>query len=414
MTWWDDLAGEYEEQRTGTTREFITLMLELWHELQQQGDVTRVAEALERKARLGVFYTFDLAGRAQLRELAGGLKDGDLLTAAAETLALRQGALARERALDVLGRATLAQVSPYARLAAGVLVTDALRTGLQGGATLGGATHKRFTRIRAVKEPRSHSVLEGVVKRMDEPFVITGIPVHGPGDARLPWSEKAWCGHALEYLRLGQMQAAVPDTERRLTGMSEQERIKPGIHVGEVKGFHAARRGKVLRGADLAGLDRYLEANPLKSVTFHAELADDVGTFNGDHVGGHIRISGLRRSGKDFGVPFRWGRIEAVSVAAESKELAMQRTFVHELGHNVIDFLRTRLGRSELELILSQHYAEAFTTGRCVSERAAVNWREYFCETLSADTYYPQELMRRDPAGSKMVQKIRALLEELV
>lgn len=215
MTWWDDLAGQYEEQRTGTTREFITLMLELWYGLQQQGDVTKVAEALERRARLGVFYTFDLAGRAQLRELAGGLRDGDLLTEAAEALALRQGALARERALDVLGRATLAQVSPYARLAAGVLVTDALRTGLQGGATLGGATHKRFTRIRPVKEPRSHSVLEGVVKRMGEPFIIGGLAVHGPGDARLPWSERAWCGHALEYLRLGKVQAAMPDTERR-------------------------------------------------------------------------------------------------------------------------------------------------------------------------------------------------------
>ncbi|MFC6617214.1 hypothetical protein [Deinococcus radiophilus] len=162
-----------------------------------------------------MFYTFDLAGRAQLRELAGGLKDGDLLTEAAEALALRQGALARERALDVLGRATLAQVSPYARLAASVLVTDALRTGLQGGATLGGATHKKFVRIRPVKEPRSHSVLEGVVKRIDEPFIIGGIPVHGPGAAELPWSEKAWCGHALEYLRLGKVQAAMPDTERR-------------------------------------------------------------------------------------------------------------------------------------------------------------------------------------------------------
>lgn len=204
MTWWDDLAGQYEEQRTGTTREFITLMLELWYGLQHQSDVSRVATELEKRARLGVFYTFDLAGRAQLRELAGGLKDGDLLTEAAEALALRQGALARERALDVLGRATLAQVSPYARLAASVLVTDALRTGLQGGATLGGATHKKFVRIRPVKEPRSHSVLEGVVKRIDEPFIIGGIPVHGPGAAELPWSEKAWCGHALEYLRLGQ------------------------------------------------------------------------------------------------------------------------------------------------------------------------------------------------------------------
>lgn len=288
-------------------------------------------------------------------------------------------------------------------------MTGAARQGALGGAVLGSATHKRFTRVCTAKEPRGHSLLEGVVLPVDEPYIIAGIPVHGPGDERLPISETAWCGHVLEYLRL-EGQDSVPHTQK---GMAEQERIKPGIHVAEVKGFHAARRDRVLRGADLAGLEGYLERNPLKSLSFHAELSDDAGPFHGDHRNGHIRISGLRMPGKDFGVPFSWGRVEAVSVAADSRELAMQRTFVHELGHNVIDHLRARLGHSQLELLISGYYRDSLRAGQCVSERAGVNWREYLCETLSAATYHPGELMRHDPNGSKMIRDLRSLLEEI-
>lgn len=201
--WLPALARDYEERRLTTTREFLPLMLQLW-QLQQVGeDVTPVADQLEKRARLGVFYTFDLAGRAQFGQLGGPRKLADLIAEAAEAQAMTSALVVRERALTVLLEASLAQVSPYARLAASVLVTNALRDGLKEGGAQGGATHKRFTRLRAVKEPRTHSVLEGVVKPINEPYIIGGIPVHGPGAAELPWSEKAWCGHVLEYLRLG-------------------------------------------------------------------------------------------------------------------------------------------------------------------------------------------------------------------
>ncbi|MFC6592398.1 hypothetical protein ACFP81_10605 [Deinococcus lacus] len=227
--WLPVLAQSHEERRASTTRDFLELMLQLWQAQQLGQDIEAIAAKLEKKARLGVFYTFDLAGRAQLGQLGGPKSAADLITEAAEAQAMASGALARERALEVLLKASLAQVSPYARLAASVLVTNALRDGLREGGTLGGATHKRFTRIRPVKEPRAHSVLEGVVKPIDEPFVIGGIAVHGPGDARLPWSEKAWCGHVLEYLRLGQgmVNRAVTDPVKPQRGIPYSVAAQP-------------------------------------------------------------------------------------------------------------------------------------------------------------------------------------------
>lgn len=186
-----------------------------------------------------------------------------------------------------------------------------------------------------------------------------------------------------------------------------------GVHVGEVGGFSQVRlKGTVLRGAQLAQLDGYLAKNPLKSVTLHPELRDSEGHFAGDHHQGRVRVSAYRVAGKDFGVPLEWGKVGSLSTVASSAELAMQRTFVHEIGHNIIDHLRAKLGRSATESLISPFYNAAERAGRYVSQRAAVNWREYLCETLSADTYHKQELMRRDPSGYKMIQEIRALIED--
>lgn len=121
--------------------------------------------------------------------------------AVAVKISADRGQLVAARAAEVLLGKSEAFVSPYARLAAQVLIWDSARDGNREGAREGGATHKTFTRVRPAREPRAHSRLEGVILPIDQPFIIAGLAVEGPGDPRLPWSERAWCGHVLKYSR---------------------------------------------------------------------------------------------------------------------------------------------------------------------------------------------------------------------
>ncbi|MFC5846725.1 hypothetical protein [Deinococcus petrolearius] len=123
--------------------------------------------------------------------------------AVAVRLSAERGQVVAARAAEVLLGRSEAFVSPYARLAAQVLVWDSHREGAREGAGEGGATHKTFVRLRRAAEPRAHSRLEGTTLPIGQPFVIAGIACDGPGDPRLPWSERAWCGHILRYSKGG-------------------------------------------------------------------------------------------------------------------------------------------------------------------------------------------------------------------
>ncbi|WP_264777605.1 hypothetical protein [Deinococcus aetherius] len=194
--------------------------------------------------------------------------------------------------------------------------------------------------------------------------------------------------------------------------MSDQERIKVGQHIQEVEGLRpGAVRRTVLRGAQLAGLDQYLARAPLKSVRVSGELRDDGGHFTGDHICGTIRISARRVQGEDYGIPFRWGEVATVATSATTPEQAMQRTFVHELGHCLLYRLMEQEGREAVKALIKPVFREAVDMSRTVSERAEENWHEYFCETFSASVYHHRELTSRDPVGYRMVQQARALLE---
>lgn len=116
-------------------------------------------------------------------------------------LSADRGQALAQRAAEVLVGRSEAFVSPYAQLAAQVLIWDSHRDGSREGAREGAATHKTFVRIRPVDQRRAHSRLEGVTLPIDQPFIIAGIACDGPGDPALPWSERAFCGHILKYSR---------------------------------------------------------------------------------------------------------------------------------------------------------------------------------------------------------------------
>ncbi len=121
--------------------------------------------------------------------------------AVGQRIAAEKAAGLTERAVSVLAGKSAAAVNPYTKLAAQVLIFDSARDGSKVGASAGGATHKTFIRLRPAKEPRVHSILEGVTLPIDQPFNIDGHLVDGPGDPRLPWSSRAFCGHILRYSR---------------------------------------------------------------------------------------------------------------------------------------------------------------------------------------------------------------------
>lgn len=399
MTTWGDLPDELGRQQRLATRDLDRLFQVLW----KDGPTDELVAELLRVARIGIFTAADTTARLQHQDLHPGVPHPQLLVDFAEQLAFTRSIFVKDRAVEVLSTATKAQVSPYARLAAQVLVTDAARKGTQAGGIVGDATHKQFVRIRDAREPRGHSHLEGSIRPVDGTWTIAGIEVDGPGDERLPPSEVFWCGHICRYLRLPAGSAPAE---------AEQERIKVGRHVTDVQGLNPGRiRDTVLRGAQLAGLDTYLATHPLTSVRAHPKLEDPGGYFTGDQYRGHIRLSLRRVEKEDYAVPFRWGEIHTVATAATSAVFSVQRTFVHELGHFVLQQLFDQQGRDVIEALIAPIYQAAVDRGECVSGRATVNWREYFCETLSASVYYPKELTARNPAGSKLVQDIKALLE---
>lgn len=197
----EELAGQLDEQQRGVTRDLLALFEDLWDRQQQQQVTASLLSQIERFARVSVFEAASLASELQLQDLMPSLRYPQLLTDICEGLALARGKIIRDRAEIVLAKATANMVSPYARLAAQILVTDAARAGCKAGGIYGEATHKQFVRLRRVQEPRAHSKYEGTVRPIDGTWLIAGIEVDGPGDERLPWSERAWCAHGLKYLR---------------------------------------------------------------------------------------------------------------------------------------------------------------------------------------------------------------------
>lgn len=194
---------------------------------------------------------------------------------------------------------------------------------------------------------------------------------------------------------------------------ADQERVKRGKQVQAVGGNVPARtRDDVLRGAQVAGLDGFLASEPIARLNFRARLADRDGEYNGHYNPRtrEIAVSLNRPKGSGHGVPFRWGAVESVSVTGATRDAALQRTFVHELGHHLHYVYDARRGAGTAEALISPAFQAARRRDRLVSDRASINWKEYFCETHSAYVYARRELQKRDPDGYNLVEKIRAEL----
>ena len=176
------------------------LMQHLWLALNGKGSPERAAHAVELQARQSAFLSFEAGAQAQHSELGGG-KLPDAYHVVNAAAAIRQGGIVAARAKIVLAERPETYIAPYVDIASQVLTTGAARSGTRAAGAYNGARRKQFVRLRPVQEPRSHSTLEGTILLADELFNINGYLVYGPGDDALPWSEKAYCGHILKWIK---------------------------------------------------------------------------------------------------------------------------------------------------------------------------------------------------------------------
>lgn len=180
----------------------------------------------------------------------------------------------------------------------------------------------------------------------------------------------------------------------------ELERIKPGIHVGEVSGnIPKAKQHEVLEAAHKAGMTDFLEKHPLGDVNFGAGEkfgpTDMMGAY--DPHTKRVSIKSQRAPG-EYGQPLRLGHVSSISATGRDEIEAARISFIHELGHHM-HYMASDTLREQLRQWISQI--------KPVSERANANWKEQFVEAHAAFVFYPEALKVFDENGYKMVVEIR-------
>ena len=197
------------------------------------------------------------------------------------------------------------------------------------------------------------------------------------------------------------------DDPNKASNMIEFEKAKEGTHVLEISGSKSSRFKKdIMRGIQLAKLLPLLKSAPIKRLNFELGLIDDEGDYSGAYFP-QIRkvVINQKREPESYGQTFIAGQVQAVSFAGKDLKAAMQRTFIHELGHHMLNVVpaKTRLEMENLLRASSKH-------SKPISERAKASWSEYFCETHAACVYHKQSLLKYDLLGYNTVVKVRFLL----
>ena len=160
-----------------------------------------------------------------------------------------------------------------------------------------------------------------------------------------------------------------------------------------------------LDGVRKAGLLEFLKKKPLNELNFKKTL--DSATANGTYWGGWIRRLDVKsqRPIMSFGQKWIPGSSWSISATAKDQREAIQRTFVHELGHHVHFSNMTIGGGGEVDDIITSAFKRA--DGKALTQYSLTNHKEYFAEAFAAYVYEPEDLRRRDPIAFKMVEDVR-------
>ena len=102
MTTWGDLPDELARQQRLATRDLDSLLQDLW----ETGPTDALVEELLRVARLGIFTAADTTARLQHQDLRPAAPHPPELLAFAEQLAFTRSVIVKDRAVEVISRAT--------------------------------------------------------------------------------------------------------------------------------------------------------------------------------------------------------------------------------------------------------------------------------------------------------------------
>lgn len=185
----------------------------------------------------------------------------------------------------------------------------------------------------------------------------------------------------------------------------------PGVHFGPVGGaISGRRRARILGAADALRLDDYLREVPIGPVDFVADLqADDEIVMGRYFREDRAILLNSNRAVSTFGFGFLPVALPSVSNAGETRDRAIGRSFVHEIGHHILhhgltNHLRGRILAAYQAAKSADSFVSLYAKERGVSE--------YLCECLVAYRFHSSGFLALDPAGYNTIESILGALRE--
>jgi hypothetical protein len=160
-----------------------------------------------------------------------------------------------------------------------------------------------------------------------------------------------------------------------------------------------------MRIPEQLGLEHFLQANPLKRLSFVKQVFLDAKPLNGlyNYRTREAEIS-ITRLQSDYGKQYQKQKIWSISTAARDADAAIQRTFVHELGHHLHCVLR------QVDLMV---FRSTMLTpiSDSITQYGLVNSQEHFAESFAAFVFQRVELLMDNSFGYAMIQSVLERLE---
>jgi hypothetical protein len=183
----------------------------------------------------------------------------------------------------------------------------------------------------------------------------------------------------------------------------EFEQIQSGVHAQNITTTLSKKRTRaILRVLNAAGLEEYLKHFPLGQIGFVVFEDPTLMAFYSPST--KTLLVNSQRANNTFGTTFAAGRTETVSAGAATKDEALARSLLHEMGHHLFY-------SSIFSTNLESEIRQAFETAKPISIRASRNWQEWLSECFTAFHFENLALQKHDPVGYAMIEQVRKELK---
>lgn len=148
------------------------------------------------------------------------------------------------------------------------------------------------------------------------------------------------------------------------------------------------------------GFSDFLVQHPLQKIVFAQKIIDNQVEVNGiyDYVLKIAEVS-VSRAEIEYGWYYRKQDFWSISSLGINLQNAIERTFIHELGHHLHRVLR------EIDLPLFRS-TMLFPVGNALSQYGLKSNLEYFAENFVAYVYHRIEFLIDDQLGYDMLERV--------